>query len=136
MFLEPDIVFGRGKGYFKVITECEGAGWSTYLPGVGVKVRKASADIEMSLPLETFSFPLIVRSRREGDAIKTGVASKNLKKLYNEWRVPEHSRWMIPVCEDRRGIIAVFGGLFGFKNLKRFHSAPPREPVSVVFEKC
>ncbi len=135
-FFEPDIVFGKRKGYFKIVSGYEETGWYTYLPGAGVCIRKTAEERTSSLPAVSIAFPLIVRSRREGDVLKVGAISKDLKKLYNEWHVPEHERWKIPVCEDRTGVIAVLGEPFGFRNLKRFVNAPRGESMSFAFDIC
>ncbi len=71
---------------------------------------------------EDICYPLIVRSKREGDVIHLTSGAKTLKKIYNQWKVPPSDRWRVPVIEDRNGIAAVFGKPFGFGNSvsKRF----------------
>ncbi|MBN1697503.1 MAG: tRNA lysidine(34) synthetase TilS [Spirochaetales bacterium] len=60
--------------------------------------------------------PLIVRSRMPGDRMDMEKGKKSLKKLFNEWKVPEADRWMIPVLEDRKGIIGILGDCTGVRN--------------------
>ena len=60
--------------------------------------------------------PLLVRSAMAGDTIYLLEGKKSLKELYSDWKVPVEDRWMIPVLEDTRGIIAVLGKEFGFRN--------------------
>lgn len=136
VFFEPDVVFGGEKGYFMVVKKRPGwnPGWSGSLHAAGIQVRVAAGSCSASLPVENIIFPIIVRSRREGDVIKVGSFSKELKKLYNEWNVPEQTRWKIPVCEDKTGIIAVFGSLFGFPDVKPQNNEPVISSESIVFE--
>lgn len=60
--------------------------------------------------------PVVVRSRKPGDFINLSGGRKKIKKLYSEWKIPEKDRWQIPVVCDRKGIIAVLGEPFGYKN--------------------
>jgi hypothetical protein len=62
--------------------------------------------------------------------------TKGLKKLYNDWNVAAGDRWKIPVCEDRNGIIAVFGALFGYRNIKRFRAAEGDAHSSYELKRC
>jgi hypothetical protein len=53
---------------------------------------------------------------------------KEVRKLYQEWNVPDPEKWRIPVIESPRGIEAVFGSFFGFKD--RFavrEKVPPKQ---------
>ncbi len=65
-------------------------------------------------------FPLVIRSRMPGDNIIFDWGKKSLKKLFNDWKVTPELRQLIPVLEDRRGILAVLGEFWGFQN--RFSS--------------
>jgi len=60
--------------------------------------------------------PLIIRSKREGDALRVNTGSKSLKKLFSEWKIPVMKRQEIPVLETQQGIQAVIGAPFGGKN--------------------
>jgi tRNA(Ile)-lysidine synthase len=130
---EPDVVFDKGKGYFKVVHESKRTGWSDGINGVGLRIAVANRPDKTSIPIESISYPLVVRSRREGDTISVGGISKDLKKMYNEWNVPEQERWKIPVCEDRSGIIAVIGNPFGFGDIRRFSCDPVEEGLFYTF---
>jgi len=48
--------------------------------------------------------------------------TKSLKKLFNEWCVPESFRERLPVIEDRTGVWAVGGEAFGYRNRVRYYS--------------
>ncbi len=60
-----------------------------------------------------FSFPLAVRSRRPGDSIALPRGSKRLDVLLSEMGLPPALRDLVPVVEDRDGIVAVLGSAFG-----------------------
>ncbi len=62
---------------------------------------------------DAFTFPLVIRSRRPGDAIVFMGGTKRLYILFSEWALPESARTATPVVEDRRGIVAVLGAAFG-----------------------
>lgn len=55
----------------------------------------------------SFSFPLIVRSRKAGDMIKTADGPKRLDDIMKSWRLEKQFRNLVPVIEDRTGIVAV-----------------------------
>lgn len=63
-------------------------------------------------------YPLLVRSWRYGDRIKIRGGTKEVRKLFQEWRVPDSRKWDIPIVESPGGIEAVFGSFFGFPNRK------------------
>ena len=53
--------------------------------------------------------PLLVRSRRTGDALRTPGGRKSLKKLYIDRKIPCAQRQLLPVLEDETGIVAAGG---------------------------
>lgn len=85
---------------------------------ITIKEMSSSHEIKGSYILKDgLSFPFLVRSSREGDIIELPGGRKAVKKLLNEWKVPEERRWEIPVVEDRRGILAVLGNLLNFSDV-------------------
>ena len=136
IFCSRDIVLTREKGYFIVVTGDEKNGWSIQCDQSKLHIeRRHSAGPRREagvLPAHCISFPLIIRSRREGDEIHFFYGKKSLKKLYNEWKVPHEMRWMIPVCEDTTGIRAVLGGVLGFSD--RFCRFPSDTEASSVLK--
>ena len=97
------------------------------LPTDAVQVERSS-----------FGGPLIVRSRRAGDRIQLGGHLKSVKELFAEWRVPEMIRWLIPVVEDRKGVVAILGKELGFQDrIARRLSGEQVSPRSTeVFSLC
>ncbi|WP_020612720.1 tRNA lysidine(34) synthetase TilS [Sediminispirochaeta bajacaliforniensis] len=95
------VVVLRGKNrYIRRIQD----GSLVNLPNIG-KVR---------LSFSGLTPPVIIRYRMEGDVISTTGGKKRLKKLFQEWALPQSLRNMVPVLEDSRGIAAVLGSPFGF----------------------
>jgi tRNA(Ile)-lysidine synthase len=70
---------------------------------------------------DAFRFPLVVRSRRPGDAIALQRGTKRLDALFSEWGLPEGDRGSVPVVEDRDGIVAVLAAGLGGKDRFRAH---------------
>ncbi|MDP2816465.1 MAG: tRNA lysidine(34) synthetase TilS, partial [Rectinemataceae bacterium] len=67
----------------------------------------------------SFSFPFVIRSKLPGDCIVTECGTKKLDELFAEWKIPQKTRDIIPVIEDRDGIIAVWGSVAGMKDRYR-----------------
>jgi tRNA(Ile)-lysidine synthase len=106
--------FPRRDGYFVLIDRpCR--------VRVGkLEVRASwSSDIGSGIRADAFRFPLVVRSRRPGDAIALKDGTKRLDALFSEWGLPESSRGAAPVVEDRDGIVAVLGAGIGGKDRYR-----------------
>ena len=136
LFLEPDVVFEREKGYFTFVNSADGQERKVASAGLCIGVVPVVDAGTASLPVDRIVYPLIVRSRRGGDAIHLGASSKDLKKLYGEWKVPSHEKWKIAVCEDRKGIAAVLGSPFGFKDIKRPDLGSSEAGKALAFRLC
>ena len=68
------------------------------------------------IPVESVQGELEVRSWKNGDFIISGGIRKKLKKIFSEWQVPVEMRSAVPIICDSRGVIAVWGGLYGYRN--------------------
>jgi len=55
----------------------------------------------------SFSFPLVVRSRKPGDMIEAGEGGRKVDELLQSWHLEKRLKDAVPVIEDRRGIVAV-----------------------------
>jgi len=84
---------------------------------------------------DAFRFPLVVRSRRPGDAIALKEGTKRLDALFSEWGMPEPSRGKAPIVEDRDGIVAVFGAGIGGKDRYRARGGEV-SPKSEASQEC
>jgi len=112
--------FPPGRGYFVRIDGpcriCAGsvrvsAAWTS---GSGIRA-------------DSFRFPLVVRSRRPGDAIASKGGSKRIDELFSEWAVPRRARGSIPVVEDPDGIVAVLASPLGGND--RYRSGPSGDRI-------
>ncbi|HET7838881.1 MAG TPA: tRNA lysidine(34) synthetase TilS [Rectinemataceae bacterium] len=122
--------FPRIDGYFVVVDRPRRirvgaliveASWTT---GAGSGIRA-----------DAFRFPLVIRSRRPGDAIAIPGGEKRLDELFSDWGLPPRLRGVVPIAEDRHGIVAVLGAAFGAKDRYRTGSGPEgpgRRRLSVV----
>jgi tRNA(Ile)-lysidine synthase len=115
--VEYDVATTSKKGYFRVFA---GGGTFHIVKNLYLHAEKKVVSYiredEIVLSENMLSPPLVVRSRKPGDEISLKGGKKSLKKLFNEWNVPEGLRWEIPVIQDRKEIIAVAGNPFGYKN--------------------
>jgi len=111
----PVLDFKREDGYFFQITS-EGsfrAGDAVvsalWAASDGQEIRQPETPVrEKGYLLEgAFGFPLIIRSRKPGDFIRTKSGSIRLDDILKAWHIDTRLRNKVPVVEDTRGIIAI-----------------------------
>jgi tRNA(Ile)-lysidine synthase len=103
LLLERHIVCTGKKGYVIRVV----GGRTVLVPKAGLMVAGSTAPAGGDREL-------VVRSYNLGDRIRIGKGSKELRKLFSEWRVPIGERWKIPILEDREGVVAVLGKPAGY----------------------
>jgi tRNA(Ile)-lysidine synthetase-like protein len=112
IILKRRLAHGPKKGYFFPIVR-----QGRYGPAEGLEFELfTSQDAESGPALDSFSFPLVLRSVRPADKIAIKGGKKLVNDLLAEWGVPEAERSMVPVLEDEQGILCVCGGSLGFRN--------------------
>jgi tRNA(Ile)-lysidine synthase len=104
LILAVDVVGHSEKGYF-IVVKGENR---IMVPEAGLIFESGSSS--------GGTIPVLFRSARSGDTIRVERGCKAVRKLFAEWRVAKPECWKIPILEDRRGIVAVFGGLFGYRD--------------------
>jgi tRNA(Ile)-lysidine synthase len=116
VLLRRGLDFPRRGGYFVLIDRPRRV-------RVGSLVVSAawSSDASSGIRADAFSFPIVVRSRRPGDAIAFEDGTKRLDALFSEWAMPEDARGAAPVIEDRDGIVAVLCAGLGGRDRFRAH---------------
>ncbi|MFA7119259.1 MAG: tRNA lysidine(34) synthetase TilS, partial [Sphaerochaetaceae bacterium] len=69
----------------------------------------------------------VLRSAISTDEISLEGRTVRLSLLCNEWKIPKQKRNMLPVLEDRNGLVAVFGRCLGGKDrlCNRYKSLAP-----------
>ena len=123
LFFNSDIVYNRKKGYL-IVNEIlknttiknGGLKFQIMCDNTGVEGERKYFS-ELVLKSDLIELPLIIRSKKEGDNINLGTFTKSLKKLFNEWKVPEKIRGILPLVADRSGLIGIMGRTFGYKNI-------------------
>lgn len=111
VFWGPDIVQNTKSGYLVYICRS-----GTYrLPCGDLAVSGSGRQVYLDGRLGPFSLPLVVRSRSGGDTVRTSEGrQKTLKKLMNDWSVPDDIRNLVPLVEQDGEIRAVYGSLLGY----------------------
>ncbi len=104
-------------------------GTGEYRIGKAGACRIYSADGPEGLRADSFSWPVWVRSRRTGDAVRTRGGYKTLDSLAAELGIPAALRDEIPVIEDADGIVAFLASRFGGRDAYRRNDALPVVPA-------
>jgi tRNA(Ile)-lysidine synthase len=111
IFWGPDIVQNTKSGYLVYIC----LPGTYHLPFGEVAVAGDGNRVFLDDRIGPFSLPLIIRSRIGGDAVLTADGGqKTLKKLMNDWSVPENVRNLVPLIEQDGDILAVYGSPLGY----------------------
>ena len=116
-----EVVFTGKKSYLICVNNGEGKIDFNTIETEYITIEEMSNSHQINgsyIAQKRLSFPLLVRSSREGDIIELPDGRKAVKKLLNEWKVPKERRWEVPVVEDRRGILAVLGALLNFSDVR------------------
>ncbi len=77
------------------------------VPGGDGDSCESSLQTMPGLKETTFSFPLAVRSRKPGDKIHSGGKDCRVDELLSSWGIEGRHRDMVPLVEDRDGVVAV-----------------------------
>lgn len=74
----------------------------------------------------SFNFPLIIRSRKAGDTIKTENGHAAIDDILKNWHIQNSMRDIVPIVEDRDGIVAILPALLNTAecDYKRFRPFP------------
>jgi tRNA(Ile)-lysidine synthase len=111
-----ELDFPRRGGYFVRVGDAASLPLRLEFRDISIRAFWTRAPGAKGAREGAFSFPLIVRSRRPGDALPIRGGRKPLDELFSEWRLPLPLRDLVPVLEDRTGILGVLGEAFGAKD--------------------
>lgn len=112
VFWGPDIVYNTKSGYLVYIAV---SGCYTLPTGLTVDISEKNGNACIDTVLGPFQFPFVIRSKAGGDTVRTAEGKrKSLKKILNEWSVPENERGCLPVVEQKGQIRAVYGSCLGY----------------------
>jgi tRNA(Ile)-lysidine synthase len=111
VFWRSDIVHTAKTGYLVYIRET-----GTYrFPFGALRVTGDRSRSFIDGRIGPFSLPITVRTRLAGDSVRAADGRhKKLKKLMNDWSVPESGRNRVPLVERDGEIIAVYGSPLGY----------------------
>jgi tRNA(Ile)-lysidine synthase len=134
-----DIVPNGDRGYLYCVARSpdESSGPNDVLE---LEVRGRGGERELvRLARNRLSFPLLLRSRRAGDSIQLAAGRRSLKRLFQDHSVPQGVRDMVPVLEDRLGIVGVCGGVVGVtgawrRDVRAGAEAADAAPMRVVLD--
>lgn len=119
LYAEADIVFPEKKGYLLCVEHRE----TDLIFQSGFQIQKTllSSNMDEAVWLYDYKemYPLLVRSWRSGDSISGKNGTKEIRKIFQEWNVPDNCKWEIPIIEDSEGIRAIAGSFFGFPDRYR-----------------
>jgi tRNA(Ile)-lysidine synthase len=103
----------EGSGEHQVGFAVRIDGFGSYRIGKTAGCRVYSSNLAPGLRLDSFEWPLWIRSRRPGDAIMTAGGLKMIDALLSERRRNTGESGLAMIVEDRSGIVAVLHGASG-----------------------
>jgi len=114
LFWFDNVVHTKKNRYLKVVTGND----LELFPGCTLLFKDGDSTKTSDIVFENglITKPLLVRSLIPSDEIELVEGRKQVSKLLKDWKIPSVRRWMIPVLEDRNGIVAVLGNGFGGRN--------------------
>ncbi len=101
------VVFESEKSYLIVVESTGASDIPVGLDVGSVRIRVSGATQGGDVIIPVSGFPVVVRSRRPGDTIRSSGDVVRIKEIVNEWAVPPFERWKVAVVQDRSGIAAV-----------------------------
>ncbi len=111
LFLSPDIVHNNKSGYLVYIL----SRGTYHFPFGTISVSGEDDSVYLDECFGPFRLPLTIRSRTGGDSLETADGNRKLlKKLLNDWSIPEAERDMLPLIEQEGTLRAVYGRPLGY----------------------
>jgi tRNA(Ile)-lysidine synthase len=109
-----DIVPNGDRGYLYCVA-CSPEDSTCSKDVLELEVRGRGGERELvRLARNRLAFPLLLRPRRAGDSMRLAVGRRSLKRVFQDHFIPQVVRDMVPVLEDRLGIVGICGGVVGF----------------------
>lgn len=98
-------------------------------------LRGEGKSTDVTLDESLIKGSLTVRSFRYGDKIELKEGTKKVGELLNSMKIAENDKYLVPLLEDERGLIAVLGQYFGGTNrvAKRFLSDTLARKCSTLY---
>ena len=131
LYVSRSLDFPRPGGYFVEIDAPGPSGIEIHVGHIFLRAFWTAGPGAPGIREGAFSFPLIVRSRRPGDALPIRGGRKPLDELFTEWGLQGPARDRVPVVEDEKGIVAVLGAQYGCRD--RYRPSAERDDVRALF---
>ncbi len=134
LFCARDVVLTAKKGYVFVVLKdmCVpiGAAGSLQITATAKGRRPDTSRGEVLIDRAAVHEPLLIRSRRQGDRILTRYGARKIKNICSEWGLDEEQKAVVPILEDRDGVLAVIGTPFGRSAVLAARAEIPNAPTS------
>ncbi|NOY09170.1 MAG: tRNA lysidine(34) synthetase TilS [Spirochaetes bacterium] len=119
LFWERDVVYDRKKGYFIVIKKniVYDIDFLHFSITLSEDIGNTVCDEVLHVDSECLNEPVILRSWKDGDKIKVRRGARLIKKIFQELKIPEFKRDLIPLITDREGIKLILAGPLGYDNI-------------------
>lgn len=116
LFIARALDFPRPHGYFVQVDGLKSGALSVQFNGFSLDIRRTPEAGGGRIREEALSFPFAVRSRRPGDRIFTGPGFKAVDELFSEWGIRDELRPLVPIIEDKDGLVAVLASALGARD--------------------
>ncbi len=134
LFCVHDVVLTAKKGYVFVVLKdtCVpiGAAGLLRICATAEGCRPDASRGEVLIDRAAVHEPLLVRTRRHGDRILTRCGARKVKNICSEWGLDEEQKALVPILEDREGVLAVIGAPFGRPAVLSARAENPNAPTS------
>jgi tRNA(Ile)-lysidine synthetase-like protein len=95
-------------GAFKLVVAYDSS--NTNIPGLAhIVIDESEKMASVKIPI---SFPFVFRNKKEGDIIYTEAGIKGIDAIIKKSKIPEGTRHLVPLLEDKYGIAAVLISTF------------------------
>lgn len=123
-FIFSQIVFLRYKDFIYMYKKREAIQYSAYFTncatvfcGKNIKITiKSHEALSADLMATCVEFPLIIRSPCVTDTLSMKTGSKKVFDVFSNLGIPDDFRYMIPIVEDKKGIVCILLKVFEMKN--------------------
>lgn len=117
IIFQPEIAYQKVDGYYFVFDEPKIIRFKDAIVGLAWELVEDTFNLDPAdnifLYEGSFRFPLIIRSRKAGDVIKTEKGHTAIDDILKNWHIQKGMRNLVPIIEDRDGIVAVLPALLG-----------------------
>lgn len=112
VMLNKDCTLKQKNGFLEIVCQ-EAKDTFSYKTNINI-VKKQNVNnlfLNNTFDYDKITGELVIRARLSGDKIRLmpGGVSKTLKKLFNELKIPNEKRDLLPVIADDHGVVWIYG---------------------------